>query len=188
MKSRSLVVSVSAVAVGVLGLSACSSEKPSGLAPFTPTARSSSPSPSPTISSKWTPQQQRVIDGYQQYNELVTRILSKAEKIDLAKAHQVAKEPYATKFLQGIDGTLSAGFVRTGKVAYTFSAVTVVGDSATIKTCLDLTPTKFFKPGSPSAAPLQNPPPSRATVSLAREGGSWLVSGLKDGEGTCVTG
>ncbi len=137
---------------------------------------------------KWTPEQQQVIAGYDRYNELVTRILNKAEKIDMGKAHQVAKEPYATKFLQGIDGTLSAGFVRTGRVAYTFSAVTVVGDSATIKTCLDLTSTKFFKPGNPSDAPLQNPPPSWATVSLAREGGSWLVSGLKDGEGTCVTG
>ena len=190
MKPRRRVVSVSLAAVGVLGLGACGSETPSGLAPFTPSARTGSPSasPSPTISSKWTPQQQQVIDGYDRFNELNTRLLSKAEKIDMARAHQVAKEPFATKILQDIAGTLSSGFVRTGKLADTLSAVTVVGETATIKTCLDLKDTKFFKPGSPSAAPLQNPPPAWATVSLAREGGSWLVSGLKGGEGTCVSG
>jgi len=155
MTSRglSVCVSVSLTAVGVLGLSACSSAKPSGLAPSTPTARSNSPSssPSPTISSSWTPEQQQVIAGYDAYNALMDRIRTKAEKIDMAKAHQVGQEPFIRKHLQQMDIQLSAGYVETGKSVGTILSVTVVGSTATLKTCLDLTHTKLVNPGNPAA-------------------------------------
>jgi len=184
MTLRRLVVCVSVVAA-VPGLSACSSGRPSGLAPFTPSATSTSSTPTPTNTSKWTPEQQQVIDGYDRYSELVAALLTKIEKVDLAKARHVATEPYATTFLKDIDSTLSAGFVQTGKALNTISAVTSRGKRATIMTCLDLTHTKLTKQAAP---PAQNPPPSQATVSLVREGGSWLVEGLKADEGACVSG
>jgi len=187
MKSCRSVVSVSVVAVGLLGLSACGGGKPSGLPVYTPAASSSS-SPSPTATSKWTPEQQQVIDGYEGFNNLITAISTKAEKIDMAKAHRVAKEPFVTGYLKGIDSTLSAGYVDTGKAVSTTLAVTIAGGIATMKTCLDLTHTKTLNPGNSAAPPVQNPPPSRVTVSLAREAGSWLVTGLKGDEGTCVSG
>jgi hypothetical protein len=154
MTSRHFAVSVSFVAVGVLGLSACSSGKPSSVASVTPSARSSSSSPSvaPTISSKWTPQQQ-VIDGYDRFNNLVpsiwARALARAEKIDVAKAHQVAKDPFVTKYLRGVATGLLAGFVQTGKLVSTVSSVTTAGDTATIKTCLDQSHMKLIDMGNP---------------------------------------
>jgi len=184
------------VTAAVLTLSACSTEKPSGLAPFTPSTSNSSPSPtsssvpSPSLTnaSKWTPEQQQVIDAYDRYNTYIKSVLKKKQKIDMAKAHKVAKEPFASASLKEASTTLALGFVRTGAVVNTISSVTVAGgDTAIIKTCLDLTRSFFIKPADKSA-PVKNPPPSRATVSLSRAGGSWLVSGLKAGEGACVTG
>jgi hypothetical protein len=132
MTSRRYAVSLPVVvAVGVLGLSACSSEQPSGVAPFTPSVSSG---PSPTRTSKWTPEQQLAIDGYDRYNELITRIMSKAEQINMAKVHSVAKEPFATTDMKEVDATLSAGFVETGKAVDTILSVTLAGDKATVKT------------------------------------------------------
>ena len=191
MKPRRRVVSVSLAAVGVLGLSACSSETPSGLAPFTPSARTGSPSasPSPTISSKWTAEQQQVIAGYGRYNALMARFRAKTEKIDMAKAHQVGQEPFITKQLQQMAVALSAGFVDTGEAARdTTLSVTVVGSTATLNTCLDQTRTKSVNHTNPSAPVGSPPPPARVNVSLVRDAGSWLVAGLKDGGGACVSG
>lgn len=188
MTSHRLVVSVSIVAASVLGLGACSSEKPSGLTPFTPTATSSSSSPSPSSLSQWTPDQQQVIDGYDGFNNLITAIWTKSEKIDMTKAHRVAKDPFVTKYLKGIDAGLSAGFVQTGKVVSTVSSVTTTGDTATLDTCVDETQTKLINRGNPSGPQAQAPPPSRVTVSLVREGDSWLVAGLKGGGGACAAG
>ena len=192
MKPRRRVVSVSLAAVGVLGLSACSSEKPSGLAPFTPGAGSNSPSssPSPTVSSKWTPEQQQVIAGYDAYNTLMDRIRTKEEKMDMAKAHQVGQEPFISKHLQQMNIALSAGLVATGEAPrHTTLSVTVVGSTATLNTCADLTRTKYVNPGNPSAPPVGSPPPpGRVDVLLVRVADTWLVSGLKDGGGRCVSG
>ena len=190
MKSRTLVVSVSLAAVGVLGLSACSSAKPSGLAPLTSSARSGSPSssPAPTISSKWTAEQQQVIAGYDAYNALMDRIRTKTEKMDMAKAHRVGQEPFIRKHLQQLDQQLSSGYVETGKAVDTTLSVTVVGRTATLNTCLDLTHIKLVNPGNPSAPPVKIPPPARVDVSLVRDADSWLVAGLKDGGGGCVSG
>ncbi len=186
MKPRSLVVSVSVVAVGVLGLSACSGAKPSGLAPSTPSASASSPSP--TISSKWTPEQQRVIAGYDAYNALMDRIRTKTEKIDMAKAHRVGQEPFIRKQLQQMEQQLSSGYVEMGKAVDTTLSVTVVGSTATLNTCLDLTHIKLVNPGNPTAPPVKIPPPARVNVLMVKDAGSWLVSGLKDGGGGCVSG
>ena len=180
-------VSVSLVAVGLLGLTACGGEKPSGLATFKPSGSGSS-SASPTGTSKWTPEQQQVIDGYDRYTDLSTAIWTKAEKIDMAKVHKIATEPYATATMKEVDATLSAGFVQTGRVVNTISAVTIVGGKASIKTCYDQTHTKFTDPAHPAAPKVQIPPPSMGTVSLVREGGSWLVSDYQDGGATCVSG
>jgi hypothetical protein len=185
MKSCRSVASLSVVAVALLGLSACSGDKPSGLATFTPRVSGSSSSPPPVSTSQWTPEQQQVIDGYDRYSKMVSGLLSKKEKVSLAKARQVATEPYATTFLKDVDATVSAGFVMTGKTVNTISAVTTKGGKATIKTCLDLTRSKLAQPSAPAAKSL---PPSRATVSLSRHGDSWLVDGLKAGEGACVSG
>jgi hypothetical protein len=174
------------VVAGLLGLSACSGEKPSGLATFTPGA--SSGSSSPTSTSKWTPEQQQVIDGYAGFNSLMTAISTKTEKIDMAKAHRVAKEPFATEYLKGVDTTLSAGYEQTGKPIVTVSSATVAGDTASMKACLDLTHLNLINPGNPSAARWEPRRPSRVTVSLVLEGGSWLVAGIKGGEGSCVSG
>ena len=125
--------------VVLLGLSACGGDGPSGLATVTPIASRAGSSPTPTSTSKWTPEQQQVIDGYDRFIDLPTAISTKAEKIDMAKVHKVAKEPFATVFLKGIDATLSAGFVQQGRAGYTTSSVTVAGEMATIKTCLDQT-------------------------------------------------
>lgn len=191
MTFRRVVVFVSVVA-GVLGLSACSSDKPSGLAPFTPSASSTSssplPTPSPTSTSKWTPEQQQVIDAYDRFIDLQTAISTKAQKIDMAKARQVAKEPFATEYLKKLEGTLVAGFVQKGKVVNTISAVTVAGNTATIKTCVDQTHMTFSVPGNASAPPVGTRPPALATVTLAHGRDSWLVSGSKGGEGACVSG
>lgn len=187
MKSYRSVVSVSVVAVVVLGLSACGGEEPSGLPVYTPGASGSS-SPSPTSTSKWTPEQQQVIDGYDRFNDLITAIMSKAEKIDMAKAHKAAKEPFATTYLKGVDSTISAGFVQKGKVVRTVSSVTVAGDAATIRTCVDQTHMKLVNTGKNPGPAVQIPPPSWQTVSVVRQGDSWLVAGLKSSEGTCVSG
>ena len=184
MKSCRSVVSMSVVVVGLLGLSACGSDKPSGLPVYTPGASSSSP----TSTSRWTPEQQQVIDGYDRFNSLMTAISTKAEKIDMTKAHRVAKDPFATDYLKGVDATLSAGYEQTGKPNVTVSSVTVAGGTATMKACLDLTHLNLINPGSPSAARWEARPPARVTVSLVREGGSWLVAGMKGGEGSCVSG
>ena len=188
MTSRRVVGSVSVVAAGVLGLSGCSSDKPSGLAPFTPSATSTSSSPSPTSTSKWTPEQQQVIDGYDRFIDLQTAISTKAQKIDMAKAHKVAKEPFATEYLKGIDATLSAGYRQTGKAVVTVSSAIVAGNTATMKACLDQTHLNLINPGNPSAPRWEARPPALVTVSLVREGGSWLIAGLRAGEGSCVSG
>ena len=187
MNSCRSVVSVFVVAVGLLGLSACGGDKPSGLPLYTPGVSSSS-SPSPSTTSKWTPEQQQVIDGYDRFNDLITAIMSKAEKIDLAKAHKFAKEPFATTYLKGVDSTVSAGFVQEGKLVRTVSSVTVAGDAATIRTCVDQTHMKLVNTGKTPGPAVQIPPPSWQIVSVVRQGGSWLVAGLKSGEGTCVSG
>jgi len=176
------------VAVGVLGLSACSGEKPSGLAAFTPSPSGNAASASPTSASKWTPEQQQVIDGFDKFTDYRTATFTKTEKIDMAKAHQVAQEPFATKYMKRIDATLSAGFVQTGKVVNTIASVTVAGEKATIKTCQDQTHTKLTKPSDPSAPAVKTLPPAMATVSLAREGDAWKVAGFTGGEGKCITG
>jgi hypothetical protein len=173
---------LSVVVVGLLGLSGCSGDKPSGLATFTPSA-------SGTVgASKWTVEQRQVIDNYDGFSAQVDAIWSKAEVIDMAKVHKVAKEPFATTTMKSIDASLSMGLVRTGHVVDTISAVTVDGDKATIKTCYDQTKTKFTSPPKASLPPVQISPPSKATVTLAREGSSWLVTDFKGGQGPCVTG
>jgi hypothetical protein len=178
---------VSVVAVGVLGLSACGREEPSGLGVYTPGATSSSP-PSPTGTSKWTAEQQQVIDGYDRFTGLYESIYTGAEKIDMAKVHKVAKEPFATATMKDIDATLSTGYVQEGKVVNTISSVAVVGVRATIKTCYDQSETRFINPGKASAPAAQIPKPALATVSLVREGGTWLLAGFKGDEGACVSG
>jgi len=185
VKSCRSVVSVFVVVAGLLGLTACSGEKPSGLATFKPSASGGS---SPTSASKWTPEQQQVIDGYDRFNDLQTAISTKVAKIDMAKAHRVAREPFASEYLKQLDGTLSAGFVQKGKVVNTISTVTVSGVAATIKTCVDQTHMTFSVPGNASAPPMGTRPPTMATVSLARQGDSWLVAGFKGDEGACVSG
>jgi hypothetical protein len=187
VKSCRSVVSVLVVLVGLPGLTACSGDKPSGLPAYAPGAGGGS-SPSPTGTSKWTPEQQQVIDGYGGFNSLMTAISSKAEKIDMTKAHGVSKEPFASEYLKGVDATLSAGYKQTGKPVVTVSSATVAGDTATMKACLDLTHLNLINPGNPSAARWEARPPARVTVSLVRESGSWLVSGIKSGEGSCVSG
>lgn len=129
-----------------------------------------------------------MIGGYDRFNDLMTAFRTKAEKIDLAKGRQVAKEPFVTGYLKGIASTLSAGYVDTGKAVSTTLSVTVVRETASIKTCLDLTPTKLVSQGSSTVAPVQNPPPSRVTVSMVKEADAWRVSGLKGGEVACVSG
>lgn len=186
MTLRRVVGSVSVVAVGVLGLSACGSDKPAGVAPFTPSVNSASSSPTPTSASKWTPEQQQVIEGYDRFNNLVTAFMTKAEAIDVAKARQVAKEPFASVILKGIDSTISAGFVQEGKLVRTVSSVVVAEDAATIKACVDETHMKIVNPGNPSGPAVRIPPPSWQTVSVVRIGRSWLVAGLKSGGGACV--
>jgi hypothetical protein len=192
MTSRglSVCVSVSFAAAGVLGLSACSSDKPSGLAPFTPSApgSSSSSSPSPTISSRWTLEQQQVIAGYDAYSALMARFRTKAEKINLAKARRVSQEPFIRTHLQQMDHQIAAGYVEKGKAVDTILSVTVVGSTATLKTCLDPTHMKLVNPGNPSARPVKISPPNLVDVSLVRVTDSWLVAGLKDGGGGCVSG
>jgi hypothetical protein len=187
VKSCRSVVSVSVVAVGLLGLSACGGDKPSGLPVYTPGASSSS-SPSSTATSKWTPEQQQVIDGFNRFTDFTMAIWTKAENIDMAKAHRVAKEPFATLTMKDIEEVLSTGYVEMGKRVYTISSVTAAGGTATVKTCIDQTQRKLINPADPSSPAARNPPPSMATVSLVREGGSWLVTGLKGGEGPCATG
>jgi hypothetical protein len=177
-------------------MTACSGEKPSGVAPFTPSASNgnssptsnSAPSPSPTGASKWTSEQQQVIEGYGRFTDLSTAIWAKDVEIDMAKVRRVAKEPFATVVMKSIDGSLSAGYIRTGKVVNTISTVTVAGDKATLETCLDQSHTKYSSPGHPSAAPVQMLPPAKGTVSLVRETNSWLVADYKVGEGACVSG
>jgi len=181
------VLSVSVALVGLLGLSACGGEEPSGLAVYTPGANGSA-APSATSTSKWTPEQQQVIDGYEGFNDLIATIMSKAETIDLAKAHKVAKEPFATTYLKGVDSTISAGFVQKGKIVRTVSSVTVDGDAATIRTCVDQTHMKLVNTGKNPGPAVQVPPPSWQTVSVVRQGDSWLVDGLKSDGGTCVSG
>jgi len=186
MSSSRFFVSVCIVAAGALGLSGCSDEKPSGLASYT--AGAISKSPSATSTSKWTPEQQQVIDGYDRFNDLMTAFRTNTAKMDLAKARSVAQEPFVTGYLQGISNQLSAGYIDTGKVLSTTSSVSVVGAAATMKTCLDATHTKLVNPGNPSAPPVANRAPNRVNVSLVRQAGSWLVSGLNDGGGVCVPG
>jgi hypothetical protein len=181
-------VVVSLVVVGVLGLSGCSSDKPSGLALFTPSATTTTPSPTPRSTSKWTPEQQQVIEGYDRFTDLQTAISTKALKVDMAKAHQVAKEPFATEYLKKLEVTLVMGFVQKGRVVNTVSAVTITGNTAILKTCVDQTHMSFSIPGNASAPPVGTRPPAVATVSLAREADSWLVSGSKGDEGACVSG
>jgi hypothetical protein len=173
------------VVAGLLGLTACSGEKPSGLATFKPSASGGS-SPSPTSTSKWTPEQQQVIDGYDGFTRVYESIYTGAEKIDMARVHAVAKEPFATVTMKDVDATLSTGYVQAGKVVNTISSVTVNGDKATIKTCYDQTHTKFVNPGKASAPAAQIPPPTMATVSLMRERGVWLLTGFKGDEGACT--
>jgi hypothetical protein len=170
-------------ALGVLGLSACGGEEPSGLPLYTPSPSSSS-SPSATKSSKWTPEQQQVIDGFNRFTDLQTAFMTKAERVDLARFRRVAKDPFATELTKGISGSIESGWVLKGKVVNTISAVTVVGNVATLKTCQDLTHTKL----STLSAVSKNPPPSPMTISLARQADSWLVAVIKKDEGTCVSG
>jgi len=190
MTLRRVVVSLSVVAVGSLGLTGCGGEAPSGLAPFTlsATSTSSTATPTPTSTSKWTPEQQQVIDGYDRYNDLITAILAKTEKIDMAKIHLVATEPFATPYLKRVDATISAGFVQTGELVTTISAVRVTNERATIKVCEDQTHTRLTNPSHPSVPKVQTLPPALATLSLVRKGDAWLVAGFHGDEGACVSG
>lgn len=129
-----------------------------------------------------------MIDGYGRFVDAYQAMTSKAEKVDVVKLHKVAKEPYATAALKDIDATVSAGYVQRGRVVNTISKVTVTGDTAVIKTCFDQTKTKFINPEKPSAPAVRIPPPSTATVSLVRGGGSWLLVGFKGGQGACLHG
>ena len=178
-------VSVSVVVAGLLGLSGCGGDKPSGLTAYTPGVSGSS---SPTSTSRWTPEQQKVIDGYDRFIDLQTAISSKAVTIDMVKVHGVASEPFATSTMKDIDAALSAGFVQKGKTTNTISSVTSAGETATIDTCLDRTKLNLTNPTHPSAPRWKAQPPSKGTVSLAREGGSWLVAGYEGDKGACVTG
>lgn len=105
MKSSRCVVSVSlfAVAVAMLGLSACGSDKSSGLAPYTPSS-----STSPTTASKWTPEQQQVIEATMTYRALTTKY-AKGVKVDRAKLRTVATEKRAVEAEKVIVGGLSSG-------------------------------------------------------------------------------
>jgi hypothetical protein len=184
MTSRRYAVSASVfVAVGLLTLSACSSEQPSGLPVFTP-----SPSPSsPTSTSKWSPEKQQVINGYDRFIDLYEAISTKAEQINMTKFHKVAMEPLASVTMKNINRTLSSGLIQRGKVTNTISAVTVAGETATIKTCFDQSRTKLVEPGNPSRK-VRIPAPSNATVSLVRSGDVWMLSAFNGGEGACVSG
>jgi hypothetical protein len=90
--------------------------------------------------------------------------------------------------MKDIDAALSAGFVQKGKSMNTISSVTFAGQTATINTCLDRTHLNLINPTHPSAPRWEAQPPSKGTVSLAREGGAWLVAGYKGDKGACVTG
>jgi nicotinamidase-related amidase len=145
--SRRYAVSASVfVALGVLMLSACGGEKPSGLPVFTP-----SPSPSSlTTTSKWSPEQQQVIDGYERFTDLSNAIWTKAEMLDMAKVHLVAQEPFATDAMKVITNTLSTGYVQRGKSVSTILAVRVTGDTEWRERGMPVYATRFINyPNSP---------------------------------------
>jgi hypothetical protein len=78
MPLRRVAVFVSVLAVGVLVSSGCGGDKPSGLPLYTPSPNGSS-SQAPTTTSKWTAEQQKVIDGYSKYTDLRTALWTRTE-------------------------------------------------------------------------------------------------------------
>jgi hypothetical protein len=186
MTLRRVVGSVAVLAAGLLGLSACSSGKPSGLAPFTPGATSTSSSPSPTSTSKWTPEQQQVIEAYVMYQALITKY-RKGAKLDMAALRSVATEAFAVKSGKEVAAGLSAGFILHGDDVHDTRVVTIAGTKSILTECWD---TKSYGVNEKASPPItaKGAPPANYTVNLTRSADTWHVAGFTRGAACSVNG
>jgi hypothetical protein len=171
------------VAVVVLGLSACSSEKPSGVAPFTPSASSSSSSSS-SPSSKWTPEQQQVTEAYATYQSLITKY-RKGTKLDMAALRAVATEPFAVQSGKNVIAGLSAGFILHGDDVHDTRTVTIRGSKATLTECWDTRSYGVNMKATPSIT-AKGAAPALYTVNLTRSDDRWFVAGFTPGPACSV--
>lgn len=182
MKSPRCVASVSVVAVALLGLSACGSDKPSGLAPFTPNS-----STSPTSASKWTQEQQQVIDSFLAYRALIAKY-RRGARVDRALLRSVATEQRAVQAEQGIVGGLTLGFILSGDDdVEEIRAVTVTGAKSKLTECWIGRSYGVKKSASPPVTAKPSTP-RIVNVNLTRSAGTWRVAGFTDGAACAARG
>jgi hypothetical protein len=186
MTLRRVGVSLSVVAAGLLGLSGCSSDKPSDLGPLTPGASSSSASPSPSSTSRWTPEQQQVIEVYVTYQALITKY-RKGAKLDMAALRSVATEAFAVKSGKEVAAGLSAGFILHGDDVHDIQVVTIAGTKSILTECWD---TKSYGVNAKASPPVtaKGAPPANYTVNLTRSADTWHVAGFTRGAACSVNG
>jgi len=183
MTSRRLALSMALVAAGAVVLSGCGGDKSSGLASFTPGS-----SPSSTATSKWTPDQQQVIDATMAYRLLVSKYLRGETRLDRAALRSVATESRAVEAEKIIVGGLTIGFILKGpEDVNEVRAVTITGAKATLTECWIGRSYGVRKSSSPpvTAKPAK---PLLVNISLTRSAGSWRVSGFTDGAACAAKG
>lgn len=171
------VMSVSVAAAGVMALSACGGGQSTGPAPFTPS--SSSQSSSPTTTSKWTPEQEQVIETTLTYHGLVAKY-RKGATLDMAALRSVATEARAVQTGKTIVAGLSAGFILYGDDAHEIRSVTITGATSVLTECWIERSYGVNRKASPTIR--TKPSASHiGIINLSRSADRWHVSGYTDG-------
>lgn len=171
------VAAAGATAVMVLGVAGCGGGK-----------SDDDPAGKTTPASKWTAEQQDVIDAYAAFTG-VSDDVARGSKLDMDQVHGVAKEPFATEYFKKIDGAASAGLRLKGDGAQAFPRkVQVDGDAATYELCSDGSSMKMMNVLSDPPQPVQvDAAVNLLEIDLVRAGSDWLVTGRK-ANGTCTPG
>jgi hypothetical protein len=170
-------------AAAVVVLSGCSGDKPSGLAAFTPGASSSSSA----AASKWTPEQQQVIDANLRYDGLVAKY-SRGQKVDRAELRTAATESRAAKAELDITGGLTIGFILQGPPdEHEIRSVTISGAESTLTECWIGHSYGVRKSATPPET-AKAVAPAIVTVKLKRSAGTWRVSAVATGAACAAKG
>lgn len=176
---RSRAVRAGLAATALLLVASCSgSGSDPGAEPDTEKSLDLSPSESPT--SKWTPEEQGVVDSLVAYNDLVTAV-SQDKELKQDTMRRVAAEPFATKIAKQLAAQRSAGFVMEGEEEYRPRTVQLAGNEATLVTCWDPSTATIVNEYQTPPATVKPYPRTLVTFTLEQPRGRWLVTGRDSG-------
>jgi hypothetical protein len=188
-------------------LTACSSgDEPTALppgtgpatttaAPTTAARTTAAPAPSPTTGTRRSPirwlgpaatgARAPVAAATRDYWSMVVRLAERPDPADPALP-RLAAEPQLSKLVTLFTTTRSDKISQRGPIDGTVTVAAVSAAGATVRTCLDQSLTRVYdaagkiRPGSTGTLTL-------FTLTLARTGGAWKVTGVTNGDDTCRT-